>query len=114
VEKRNEPVLQVGLKVDQEIPAAQKVQFRKGRVFRDVLNSKYNLGLEVHHAGNWFRKIGESYGYKQEELYKCYRGFYGSWERRLSGIFSPNKLKRRIYRYLAARGLLNQLRDFSR
>jgi anaerobic magnesium-protoporphyrin IX monomethyl ester cyclase len=48
----------------------------------------------------------------QEELYKCYRGFYGSWRRRLSGVFSSNKLKRRTYRYLAARGLLNQLKGF--
>ena len=34
------------------------------------LNEKYKMNLEVHHAGEWFRKIGESYGHKQDELYK--------------------------------------------
>ena len=46
----------------------------------------------------------------QEELYQCYRSFYGSWSKRLKGIFSANKLKRRTYRYLAGQNLLNQLR----
>jgi len=45
-----------------------------------------------------------------EELYRCYRSFYGSWGRRLGGFFSPNQLKRRTYRYVASRGLMNQLR----
>jgi len=45
----------------------------------------------------------------QEELYKCYRDFYGSLNRRLRGILSPNRLKRRTYRYLASQGLLRQL-----
>ena len=49
----------------------------------------------------------------QEEQYNCYRGFYGSWKRRLDGVLSPNKLKRRTYTYLATRGLLNQLRSTS-
>ncbi|NIM45699.1 MAG: radical SAM protein [Nitrososphaeria archaeon] len=47
----------------------------------------------------------------QEEFYRCYRGFYGSWGRRLKGVLSTNKLKRRTYRYLASRGLLNQLQS---
>ncbi len=46
----------------------------------------------------------------QEELYSCYRDFYGSWRRRLEGIFSSNQLKRRTYRYMATRGILNQIR----
>jgi len=46
----------------------------------------------------------------QEELYKCYRNFYGSWPRRLKGIFSHNPLKRKTYRYLASQNLLNELR----
>ncbi|MFQ6076824.1 MAG: B12-binding domain-containing radical SAM protein [Candidatus Bathyarchaeia archaeon] len=46
----------------------------------------------------------------QEELYECYRGFYGSWNRRLKGVFSTNRLKRRTYRYLASQGLQMQLR----
>jgi anaerobic magnesium-protoporphyrin IX monomethyl ester cyclase len=47
----------------------------------------------------------------QEELYECYRSFYGSWPRRLKGIFSTNTLKRRTYRYLASQNLLNELRN---
>jgi len=47
----------------------------------------------------------------QEELYKCYRSFYGSLGRRLKGLFSKNKLKRKTYRYLASQGLLKELRS---
>ena len=47
----------------------------------------------------------------QEELYKCYREFYGSINRRLRGIFSSNKLKRITYRYMASQGLLRQLQS---
>jgi len=47
----------------------------------------------------------------QKELYECYRSFYGSWPRRLKGIFSTNTLKRRTYRYLASQNLLNELRN---
>lgn len=47
----------------------------------------------------------------QEELYKCYRSYYGSLGRRLKGLFSKNKLKRRTYRYLAGQGILRELRS---
>jgi len=46
----------------------------------------------------------------QEELYKCYRSFYGSWSRRLEGIFSRNELKRRINWYMAGRGIVKQFK----
>ncbi len=46
----------------------------------------------------------------QEELYECYRSFYGSWGRRLSGIFSSNELKRRIFRHMASRGIVQQIK----
>ncbi len=46
----------------------------------------------------------------QEELYKCYRSFYGSWKRRLQGSFSRNELKRRVYWHMLSRGILKQLR----
>jgi len=52
-----------------------------------------------------------SVGMVQEELYNCYRSFYGSWPRRLTGLFSENKLKRRTYRYLAGQNLLRQLKQ---
>jgi len=44
----------------------------------------------------------------QRELYECYRNFFGSWRRRLQGIFSTNEIKRRAYRYMATRGIINQ------
>jgi len=46
----------------------------------------------------------------QEELYLCYRSFYGSWRRRFQGIFSRNELRRRVYWYMAGRGILGQLK----
>jgi len=46
----------------------------------------------------------------QEELYECYRNFYGPWSRRLRGLFSTNNLKRRVNWYMASKGLMKQLR----
>ncbi|MCJ7762771.1 B12-binding domain-containing radical SAM protein [Candidatus Bathyarchaeota archaeon] len=47
----------------------------------------------------------------QHELYKCYRSFFGSWNRQMHGIFSKNNVKRRVYRYMAGQGLLRQLKS---
>jgi anaerobic magnesium-protoporphyrin IX monomethyl ester cyclase len=47
----------------------------------------------------------------QEELYKCYRSFYGSFSRRFKGMFSTNALKRLTYRHLAGQGLMKELKD---
>ncbi len=47
----------------------------------------------------------------QEELYLCYRDFYGSMKRRITGLFSKNTFKRRTYRYMAGQGLLQYMRD---
>jgi len=47
----------------------------------------------------------------QHELYKCYRGFFGSWNRRIQGVFSKNSVKRRVYRYMARQNVLRQLRS---
>ncbi len=47
----------------------------------------------------------------QKELYKCYRSFFGSWSRRLGGIFSTNELKRRVYRYMATQGIVKQFKS---
>lgn len=46
----------------------------------------------------------------QEELYMCYRSFYGSMKRRIGGVLSRNKFKRQTYRYMAGQGLLQALR----
>lgn len=47
----------------------------------------------------------------QDELYNCYRKFYGSWGRRLGGLFSSNKLKRRLYRHMMGQGVLRQFKN---
>jgi anaerobic magnesium-protoporphyrin IX monomethyl ester cyclase len=47
----------------------------------------------------------------QDELYKCYRSFYGSWSRRMGGFFSKNAIKRRVYRYMARQSVLLQLKS---
>jgi anaerobic magnesium-protoporphyrin IX monomethyl ester cyclase len=46
----------------------------------------------------------------QEELYHCYRNFFGSWSRRIGGIFSRKALKRKLYRYMASQGIINQVK----
>jgi anaerobic magnesium-protoporphyrin IX monomethyl ester cyclase len=46
----------------------------------------------------------------QEQLYECYRSFYGSWGRRFRGVFSSNELKRRIFWYMASIGIIDQLK----
>ncbi|MEM3823581.1 MAG: radical SAM protein [Candidatus Bathyarchaeia archaeon] len=46
----------------------------------------------------------------QEELYMCYRSFYGSWKRRLLVIFSPSEMRRRVYWYMIGKGILTQLK----
>ncbi|MCK4457345.1 MAG: cobalamin-binding protein, partial [Thermoplasmata archaeon] len=46
----------------------------------------------------------------QQELYGCYRAFYGSLPRNIAGLFSKNKLKRRAYRHMAGKSVLRNLR----
>jgi len=47
----------------------------------------------------------------QEELYKCYRSFYGSMKRRITGLFSPNTIKRRTYTHLMRQGVIKALSE---
>ena len=47
----------------------------------------------------------------QRELYHCYNDFYGSVTRGLRGLFSKNKVKRRLYRHMAKKGVLRGLRN---
>jgi len=46
----------------------------------------------------------------QEELYACYRDFYGSWRRRFNGLFSRNALRRRVFWHMAQSGVLEKIR----
>jgi anaerobic magnesium-protoporphyrin IX monomethyl ester cyclase len=47
----------------------------------------------------------------QQELYRCYRSFFGSLNRRIEGFFSNNQIKRRVYRYMAGQNVLRQLKS---
>jgi anaerobic magnesium-protoporphyrin IX monomethyl ester cyclase len=46
----------------------------------------------------------------QRELVECYRTFFGSWNRRYTGLFSKNAIKKRTYQYLARQAILARLR----
>ncbi len=47
----------------------------------------------------------------QEELYGCYRDFYGSWSRRLGGLFSSNSMKRRTFSHMATWGVMGKIKS---
>lgn len=47
----------------------------------------------------------------QRELYNCYKAFYGSYTKSISGIFSKKRLKRTMYRHMASQHVLKKLRD---
>ena len=47
----------------------------------------------------------------QEELYLCYRSFYGSWSRRFKGIFSTNQLKRKVFWHMTQNTVLGQVKS---
>jgi anaerobic magnesium-protoporphyrin IX monomethyl ester cyclase len=46
----------------------------------------------------------------QEELFLCYRSFFGKLPRLIRGVLSSNRFKRKTYRYMASQQLLRQLR----
>lgn len=46
----------------------------------------------------------------QEELWKCYQTFYGSYRKNIAGIFSKNKFKRILYRHMAGQFVLTKFR----
>ncbi len=47
----------------------------------------------------------------QEELYGCYRSFYGSWSRRFRGLFSSNAMKRRTFMHMVSWGVLGKVKS---
>ncbi len=47
----------------------------------------------------------------QEELYGCYRSFYGSLSRRLGGLFASNKLRRTVFWHMAQSGVLGKVKS---
>ncbi len=47
----------------------------------------------------------------QEELYSCYRDFYGSWGRRFEGLVFGSKLKRKVFWHMTRNGVLGQIKS---
>jgi anaerobic magnesium-protoporphyrin IX monomethyl ester cyclase len=47
----------------------------------------------------------------QEELYGCYRDFYGSLSRRLNALFSTNQLKRNVFWHMARSGVMGKVKS---
>jgi anaerobic magnesium-protoporphyrin IX monomethyl ester cyclase len=47
----------------------------------------------------------------QEELWECYRSFYGSWGRRFSGVFSRSSIKRRVSWHMLGQGIVGQFKS---
>ena len=47
----------------------------------------------------------------QEELYSCYRDYYGSWGRRFGGLLSSSQLKRRVFWHMTRSGVLGQIKS---
>ncbi len=50
----------------------------------------------------------------QEELYACYRSYYGSLPRLVKGLLTTNPLRRKTYRYFAKQNIMKELRDLFR
>jgi anaerobic magnesium-protoporphyrin IX monomethyl ester cyclase len=47
----------------------------------------------------------------QQELYDCYNSSFGSWSKRITGLFSKSKIKRRIWRHMATAGVMGKLKN---
>lgn len=47
----------------------------------------------------------------QEELYGCYRDFYGSWSRRFGGLLSKNMLKRKVFWHMLRSGVMGKVKS---
>jgi anaerobic magnesium-protoporphyrin IX monomethyl ester cyclase len=47
----------------------------------------------------------------QEQLYGCYRDFYGSWSRRVGGILSKNMLKRKVFWHMLRSGVMGTVKS---
>ena len=47
----------------------------------------------------------------QEQLYGCYRDFYGSWSRRFGGILSKNVLKRKVFWHMLRSGVMGKVKS---
>lgn len=47
----------------------------------------------------------------QEELWRCYKNFYGSYTKNIARIFSKNKFERTLYRHMAGQFVLKKFKS---
>ena len=76
---------------------------KNGWVF-DLNYSNYDMAHAIMATETLTRKE------VQQELWKCYRYFYGSYRKNIAAIFSSNKLKRTLYRHMAGQHVLTKFR----
>jgi anaerobic magnesium-protoporphyrin IX monomethyl ester cyclase len=76
---------------------------KKGWI-EDINYSNYDMAHAIMPTESLTRKE------VQEELWRCYRTFYGSVTKNIAGVLSKNKLKRTMYRHMAGQFVLEKLR----
>jgi anaerobic magnesium-protoporphyrin IX monomethyl ester cyclase len=77
---------------------------RKNGWIEDTNYSNYDMAHAIMSTDTLTRKE------VQQELWKCYQTFYGSYKKNLAGIFSKNKLKRTLYRHMAGQHVLSKFK----
>ncbi len=77
---------------------------KKNRWIEDINYSNYDMAHAIMPTESLTRKE------VQEELWRCYRSFYGSIRKNLAGMLAKNKLKRIMYRHMAGQFVLEKLR----
>ena len=76
----------------------------KNRWIEDKNYSNYDMAHAIMPTEKLTRKE------VQQELWRCYQNFYGSYSKNISGFFSKNKLKRTLYRHMAGQHVLRKFR----
>ena len=77
---------------------------RKNGWIEDTNYSNYDMAHAIMPTDTLTRKE------VQEELWNCYRTFYGSLTRGITGMLAKNKLKRNMYQHMAGQYVLEKLR----
>ncbi|MCX6664242.1 MAG: hypothetical protein NTZ75_08355 [Euryarchaeota archaeon] len=77
---------------------------KKNGWIEDANYSNYDMAHAIMSTESLTRKE------VQQELWRCYRTFYGSLTKNIAGVLSKNKLKRTLYRHMAGQFVLEKFR----
>ncbi|MBE3140774.1 MAG: cobalamin-binding protein, partial [Thermoplasmata archaeon] len=77
---------------------------KKNGWIEDTNYSNYDMAHAIMSTESLTRKE------VQEELWRCYRTFYGSLTKNIVRVLSKNKLKRTLYRHMAGQFVLEKFR----